>query len=228
MNDKASFQRVAGITALLSGPLAWLSLVVGLIGVEYDFEVFSDVNSLIAIGAEAAGLIRWSLLLNLFGAYLLLVPLLIFLWYEVRGERPLFADFYSLSGLIFLLLGAVGAAISASVWPKLINEYAQASAGQQEVLATIFRTVAGVTEEGIQSAIQNIPGAIWFLGIGSLLRDKRRALGTFALVLGLFMLLNGIGAVLQSETLSLVGLTGNLLLVPLWSIWFGIDLLRNR
>jgi hypothetical protein len=122
----------------------------------------------------------------------------------------------------------VGAAISASVWPKLINEYVGASAGQQEVLATIFRAVAGVTEEGIQSTIQNVPAAIWFLGIGSLLRQRRRGLGILAMVLGVFLLLNGIGSLFQIESLSLIGLTGNLLLVPIWAIWFGIDLLKKQ
>ncbi len=160
MDDKQSFQKVTAITTLLAGPLAWLSLVVGLIGVEYDFEVFSDVNSLIAIGSEAAELIRWSLLLNMIGSYLLLIPLLIFLRAWLKKDSPIFVDFYSLCGLLFLLLGAVGAAISASVWPKLINEFAGATASQQETLAIVFRTVAGVTEEGIQSSIQNFPAAI--------------------------------------------------------------------
>ena len=227
MNDRRSFQKVAAITTLLSGPLAWLGLIVGLMGVGYDFEVFSDVNSLIAVGSEAAGLIRWSLLLNMFGSYLLLMPLLLFLWAWLKEDSPLFVNFYTLSGLLFLLLGAVGAAISASVWPKLINEYVGASAGQQEVLAAIFRAVAGVTEEGIQSTIQNVPAAIWFLGMGSLLRQRRRGLGILALVLGVFLLLNGIGSLLQIESLSLLGLTGNLLLVPIWAIWFGVDLLKK-
>jgi hypothetical protein len=48
------------------------------------------------------------------------------------------------------------------------------------------------------------------------------------MVLGVFLLLNGIGSLLQIESLSLIGLTGNLLLVPIWAIWFGIDLLKKQ
>ena len=71
MNLDKSFQRWTGIFAILAGILALLSLIVGLAGVNYDFEVFSDTSSLIAAGTAAAGFIRWSYWLNMLGNYLL-------------------------------------------------------------------------------------------------------------------------------------------------------------
>lgn len=227
MNNTQSFQRLAAIAAILSAPLAWGSLFVGLSGVNYDFDVFSDANLLIKAGEGAAALIRWSLYMNLFGNYLLLLPLVIFLWYWFRSENQLHTSLYSVAGLIYVLLGAIGAAILAAVWPKLIAEYAQAAATQQETLLVVFKAVTGIAQDGIQGVVQNIPAALWFCGMGRLLISKRRGLGLFTVILGIFLLLNGLGSILNIEMLTLIGLTANVLLAPLWALWIGIDLLRR-
>lgn len=69
---------------------------------------------------------------------------------------------------------------------------------------------------------------IWFLGIGLLIRSERRMLGYFTVVLGFLLLLNGLGVLVEHDVLTLIGLTGNLLLAPLWALWLGITLLRWR
>ncbi len=43
MNDN-SFRKLAGICAILSGPLAILSIVVGLMTADFNFDVFSDMT----------------------------------------------------------------------------------------------------------------------------------------------------------------------------------------
>lgn len=227
-HDIRRFQRLAGLATVIAGPLSIVSLIVGLSGVGYDFEVFSDVSALIAAGDRAAGLIRWSFLLNLFANYLLLLPVAVLLWRWLRGRSPLFADFYTLCGLIFLLLGAASAAVSSAVWPLLIREYTGAAPTQQEALGLIFRAVSEATEGGLQSAVQNFPGAIWFWGMGALLRGVRRSLGWLSMTVGGFLAVNGVGALLLNESLSLLGLTGSLLLIPVWSVWLGIVLLREK
>lgn len=227
MAKSYNFQRLAAIAAILSGLLAWGSLVVGLSGVGYDFEVFSDANLLIQAGAEAATLVRWSLLMNLFGNYLLLTPLALFLWYWLRSEDPLYTTLYSVAGLIYILCGALGAGILAAMWPQIMTDHAQADGAQQETLLALFKTVTGIAQDGIQGPVQNVPAAIWFLGIGRLLISKRRAFAIFSIILGVFLLLNGIGAIFEIEMLTLIGLTANVLLAPLWALWIGITLLRG-
>ena len=227
MNNSNAFQRFAAIAAILSALLAWSSLVIGLSGVNYDFDVFSDATLLIKAGVEAAALIRWSLFMNLFGNYLLLVPLALFLWQWLRTENLLYTSLYTVAGLAYLLLGAMGAAILSAVWPKLMVDYATAGVAQQETLLTIFKAVTGIAQDGIQGVVQNIPAALWLWGIGRLLMPTRRALGLFTIILGLFLLLNGVGTILNIEILTLIGLTANVLLAPLWALLMGIDLLRR-
>lgn len=224
MKIENSFQRLTAVLAIVAGVAALLSLVVGLAGVDYDFEVFSDPSSLIAAGSSAAALVRWSYWLNMIGNYLFLIPLALLLYHWLGAENNLFAQLYSISGYTYMLLGAAGSAILAAAWPFLMEQYAlEANAA----LITDFQVVTAIAETGLHGVIQNFAGAVWFLGIGALLRQKRAALGIVAMVVGAFLLLNTLGNMFNIEALSLIGLTANILLGPIWSIWIGIDLLRK-
>jgi len=228
MSADRSFQRLTGILSILAGILALVSLAVGLAGVNYDFEVFSDTSSLIVSGSIAASYIRWSYWLNMLGNYLLLIPLALFLYAWLEPLNRPFAQLYSISGLIYLILGATGSAVLAAAWPYLIEQYDIVSAVQQGFLTMQFQVVNAIAEEGLHGVIQNLAGAIWFIGIGALMRSKRSLLGIFTIVIGLFLALNTIGNMFGVEVLSLVGLTANILLGPLWSIWLGILLVRLK
>ena len=228
MNSDSSFQRWVGSLAILAGILALLSLVIGLAGVEYDFEVFSDTSSLIAAGATAANFIKWSYWLNMLGNYLLLIPLALFLYGWLTAVKPAHAQLYTAGGLLYMALGAAGSAILAAAWPFLIEQFAAAGAAMQEFLIVEFQVVNAIAEEGLHGVIQNLAGAVWFLGIGSLLRTKWRGLGIGAMVIGAFLVLNTLGNAFNIEALSLIGLTANILLGPLWSIWIGVHLMQLK
>ena len=187
MNSEHTFQRWAGILALTAGILALLSLVVGLAGVDYDFDVFSDTSSLIAAGTTAAGFIRWSYWMNMVGNYLFLIPLALLLHQMLHQNGGLFSQLFTASGLLYMVLGAAGSAILAAAWPYLIEQYATAvSATQQETLVNNFELVNQIAEVGLHGVVQNFCGAVWFLGMGSLLRSKRNSLGIFAMIIGFF------------------------------------------
>ncbi len=227
MTDAVSFQRLAGVTAVLAAALAVASLFVGLVGVNYDFEAFSGAEAILSAGAASADYIRWSLILNLFGNYLLLTPAALFLWQWLRPRSPLFADFYTLSGLLFIFIGGIASGVLAAVWPDMITDYAAASASERDVLGTVFLNFTRAMENGLQGPIQNISAALWLLGMGALLMSERRVLGYLTVLFGFFMLLNSLGGLLNHETLSMIGFSGNFLLEPIWALWLGIDLLRN-
>ena len=223
-----SFQRWTGILAIVAGVLALLSLVIGLAGVNYDFEVFSDTSSLIAAGATAAGFIRWSYWLNMLGNYLLLIPLALFLYQWLQANHPAYTQLFTASGLLYLALGAAGSAILAAAWPFLIEQFETATAVQRDFLIIEFQVVNAIAEEGLHGVIQNIAGAVWFLGIGYWLRTQRQGLGILAMVVGGFLTLNTIGNMFTIEALSLLGLTANIVLGPVWSIWIGVLLSRQN
>ncbi|MEM7111469.1 MAG: hypothetical protein AAF614_03500 [Chloroflexota bacterium] len=225
MNTNSSFQRLTAVLAIIAGIAALLSLVVGLSGVDYDFEVFSDPSSLIAAGTTAAALVRWSYWLNMVGNYLFLIPLALFLYHWLGSKNNLFAQLYTISGYTYILLGAAGSAILAAAWPFLMEQYATTP---QADLITHFQVVTAIAETGLHGVIQNFAGAVWFLGMGSLLRQKRAALGIVAMVVGAFLVLNTLGNMFNIEALSLIGLTANILLGPIWTIWIGLALLKTN
>jgi hypothetical protein len=201
---------------------------VGLAGVNYDFEVFSDPSSLIASGAVAAVFIRWSFWLNMLGNYLLLIPLALLLHQWLKTVHDSYALLFTASGLLYLALGATGSAILAAAWPFLIEQYEIASVASQPFLVIQFQVVNAIAETGLHGVIQNFAGAVWFLGVGSLLRVKRRGIGIGAMVIGVFLVLNTLGNMFNIEALSLLGLTANILLGPLWSIWVGVLLVQLK
>src|SRR5438128_9519962 len=81
---------------------------------------------------------------------------------------------------------------------------------------------------GLWTVLASSLGGIWWLGIGLFLRREQPALGLFTVVLGIFVLLDALGRILNIQIIYTVGLAGVLLLIPMWSLWFGIDLLGSR
>jgi len=75
--------------------------------------------------------------------------------------------------------------------------------------------------------VQNVAGAAWVLGIGSLLRRHRPALGAAAIAVGAFLVVNAVGIMVDVEALRFIGLTGTVLLAPAWAIGMGTWLLRS-
>ncbi len=227
MKGVHAFQRMAGLTTILASLLAIASLWIGLAGLDYQLDAFSGAEAILGAGAAATPYIRWSQICNLFGNYLLLFPLALLLWRWLRPANPLFADFYTLAGLLFLAVGGIASAILVGAWPDMLIDFENAAGTDRAVIATEFVNITRSIENGLQGLVQNVPGAIWLLGMGGLLRRERPALGSLTLVFGLFMLVNSLGSLLDNATLSMIGFSGNFLILPPWALWIGIDLLRR-
>jgi hypothetical protein len=207
---------------VLAGILALLSLVVGLVGVDGDFETLSEEASVLAAGADVADYIRWSFWLNMLGNYLLVIPLALLLYgWLAADDRPA-ARLFTAGGCVYLLLGAAGSAILAEAWPQLMEKYAVADEAGRSVILADFELVNAIAGDGLHGIVQNVAGAVWLLGIGAMMRHRSRLLGLAAMAIGVFLVLNSIGNVLGIEALSLIGVTATVLLAPLWFITLGI------
>lgn len=221
------FARFAGVLALIAAPLSWLSLVIGLLAVQWDFDTFADSGRLLQVGEAAATLLRWSYWLSSFGSYLLLLPILIWLHHRLREGDELFARWYTLCGLGYLLLGGTGAAILAAVWPFLINA-SQVAAVPQDTLALLLEFSTELAEGGLQGLIQNVAGGVWWVGLGVHFWGERRLFSLLSATIGGALLLTALGGLLAVEALSALGLIATLLLVPIWSAWAGVMALRGE
>ncbi|MGD2047847.1 MAG: DUF4386 family protein [Chloroflexota bacterium] len=224
MNDENSFRRIAGITAIISAPLALAAVVVLTMAVEFNFELMSDQARLITLGARAAELFRLGEILGLFGYSLLLVPVVLYLWDWLKPRSPNLVTMYTVFGLAFIFIGAVGASLRAAVLPEMMSAYAQAASAQGQILSTIFQTVIDVIFGAI-GPLESLLSGLWLLGIGLVLRGERRGLGIIAVILGIAFLGTAFGDMLQVEPLSMLEMT--YFISPIWVLWLGIVIWRR-
>lgn len=221
------FRLMAAGSAVLSAPVAYLAEVLGVVAIDFDPTAFSEPSTIIALGTEGATLIWWGMRLNLFGYYLLVAPAVVFLWYWLRPKDPPLVTLLTVAGLAYVLSGALAATINAVIWPDLMTQYARAGPDQQAVIETVFSPHAMTTVVVLWGILNRTMAAVWWVGIGALLRSERRWLGLFTLGLGAISAIAALGNLLDVAPLVGLGTMGYLLLAPLWALWLGVDLWRR-
>jgi hypothetical protein len=228
MNNDASFQRLAAVTSLLAALLAFGSIGLQAVALGFNTDPFSSPTSILGIGGNGATLFRWGLILDIFGYYLLLAPLALLLWSRLKPKGMNLITLYTLCGLAYMLIGALGATTLAAISPPLIEGYGQVSAQQRQMYEVVFSGFLNAVYVGLWNLLESSLSGIWWLGIGLFLRREQPALGIFTTVLGISALLDALGRILNIQIIYTVGLAGMLLLIPIWTLWFGIDLFRSR
>lgn len=114
------------------------------------------------------------------------------------------------------------------MWPALIQQFASPSA-DRGAIRVAFMTATRIAEDGLQGAVQNVAGAVWWTTIGVRLRHlKHRKLAALTLVLGAASAVNALGSLLSADALTLPGLTLTVLLAPVWSVSVGVTVVRGR
>ena len=227
MNSHRSFQRFAALAAIISFPLTIGSIVLSGMALDFNMEAATNPALLLSVGADGANLSRWGMILDMLGYYLPLLPVALFLWRWLGSRDPDWVLFYTLCGLGYILIGAIGAVILAAVHPPLINAYAQASVEQRPALETVFSAVWNMVYGGMWNILGELLAGTWFLGIGLLLRSERRLFSIFSIILGSSALLDSLGMILGIEAIALLGVSIFVFLAPIWTLWIGIDLLRK-
>ena len=224
MESERKFRSVAAITAVFSAPLALGASLVLAQALEFNPEVMSNPARLIELGAQVAVTFRWVEFVGLFGYYLLLLPATLYLWYWLKPRDPRLVDLFSILGLGYIFIGAIGSAVLVSLAPPLMLAYPHVLESQQNAAQAVFQVVIDLGIAALFS-LSYILGGIWWLGIGMVLRAERRVLGGFTVLQGLVTLVYGVGVMLQIEALkALEALT---FLAPIWALWLGIVIWRN-
>jgi hypothetical protein len=219
-------RRTAAWLAILALPLAYANVGLALVAVDFDFAAFGDFEGgfrMIAGRPDGAGLVRWSMIADMLGFYLMLVPLALVLWDRLREKNRQLSTVSTLFGLGYLFFGAAGAAVLSVVLPDQLNAYAQTAVAERQVHQLMFLTFSSAIYDGVWGTLNPLLGGVWWVGIGAILRQERRALGWITIVLGIFMLLRDV----KIGPLELIGLSVYFVLAPIWAAWLGIDLLRK-
>ena len=228
MIDDRSFSRMAAIAAIASLPLAVGNLLAMLATVHFNLNGMSDPLVLLHAGWAASSLWRWSMILDIFGYYLPIVPLVLLLRSSHRRQSPNWIDLFALCLLAYCLLGAIGGAMLATALPTLIREYASASSASHQVsLQTVFTGYTDGIYRGLWNLLEEFLAGVGWIGFGLVLRTERRRLGLVTIVLGVACLVDSSGTALNTDVIASTGLTVYLVLAPVWACWMGISLLRQ-
>lgn len=220
------FRVVAGWCAILSAPLAFTCLYLFLRAMAFDVAALSDPSGVAALGASAAPALYWSMICDLFGYYLLLTPLTLYLRQGLRAQAPRWVDLATLGGFGYIFIGAIGAAILAVTVPPLLETHASLSTQEQSASALLIGTLLRLVQDGLWGLEGPLAGT-WWLVTGWLLRRERPLLGVVTMVLGAAMWASYGGALLGLNDLAGLGLLVYLVGAPLWALWSGVSILRR-
>jgi len=226
MKIESNYQRHVGLLSILSAILAFGSLVLSAVAVEFNLDTFSDPSGLLRFSQhhEAA---RWAMLLDMFGYYLLLLPAVLYL-HEWLSPRTPWANLLTCCGLAYVLIGAIGAGILAAVWPQQMQQYLVAGPQQQAELQAAIENITTLVYGGMWNILEVFLCGVWWIGMGLVLRSKFPSPGNVSILLGLACLLDSLGNMTGLKILAETGLNLYLILAIAWAAWMGVLIYQSR
>lgn len=220
MNNTLNYSKIVAVFSILAGVLSLGCLVTGAFAVDFNFDAFSAPVLALRYSSRHQ-LSRWFLLLDMFGYYLLLLPVLFYLHRQYKYSSP-WTSLFTFCGAAYILIGAIGAAILAAVWPELMKDYLLASGGEKESILKIFSIVTQMVATGMWNILETFLAAVWWTGMGILLFKERKWLGVFTILTGLSSLIDSAGNIMEYKLLAEAGLNAYLIFSIVWPVWMGI------
>ncbi len=228
MNNDHSFEKWAGIAAVVSAPVALASIVAPLPVVNFDMSVFTEPAGVLQRGAQVAGWLRASLLLDFFGYYLLIAPLILVLRRQLKRQAPDWARLFASCLQLYVVIGLAGAAVLAAVSPRLLAQYATVAGDRRFMVEGLYSLAWDTVYGGLWNILEVLVAGIGWLGFGLLMRRERPFAGVVTIVLGAACLIDAVGNIVGIKALSEPGLYIYLVLAPAWALGMGLKLLRQR
>jgi hypothetical protein len=219
-------QRLIGTLTILSGIIALGSMTVGLLAGDLNFEAFSNPVLLLDMTGNAPLLIKWFMLLDMFGYYLLLLPVIWFLHRQLSTKTS-WAALITSAGFAYVVIGAIGAAALAVAWPSFMIHYQDAAAANKEAYKAAFLLSNDLVVKGMWNTLEVWLAGVWWLGVG-IHATHSRSLKVTTITLGVGCLMDGLGEAIGSSAIAELGLNIYLLLAIVWAVWMGIGIVRKR
>jgi hypothetical protein len=227
MNNNYSLSKITGWVTLLSGIVALISYYLVAASVNFNFDFFSNPASIFTTQGVSSEMMRWSMITDVFGYYLMLLPV-VFYFKKWLSDKTLWSSLITFLGTTFIIMGALGATILATVWPYLLETYSTTSAQEQGNIVILFQTFSQVVAVGIWNLLDGITGGLWWLFIGFFLLKSSKSIAWLSILVGILMLLDSMGNIFTIKALSDYSLNIYLILAPVWAIIMGIAMLKNK
>jgi hypothetical protein len=220
-----NYRFAVGVISVLAGILAALCMYTGAEAVNYDFEAFANPVLTLKYAANHQQA-ECFLLLDMFGYYLLLLPLIFYVHQQYKFQSS-WTPLITFSGLAYVLIGSIGAAILTALWPELMRDYLTADETNKQFVAGLFKTSTLLVTQGLWNILEVIFASAWWIGLGALLYRENKWLGAMTLTTGLATLADAAGNIAGLKSLAEAGLNLYLVLGIVWPLMIGFSIIRK-
>ena len=219
-------KKVIAFISIVSGVLALGCLLIGLLATQFDQDAFANPVKLLDMPGVNVRQLRWFMLLDLFGYYLLLLPTIFFMHGKLKSKTA-WAPLLTSLGFGYVLIGAIGAAVLAVIWPSAIEHYRIATTATQEIYKAGFLFSIDFVVKGLWNYLEILLGGVWWLGVGYFI-IHHRGLKIMTFILGAACLVDGFGEIFEFPLMAEIGLNIYLILGIAWPVWVAISILKNK
>jgi hypothetical protein len=94
---------LAARITILAAAIYIISVVLLLVVMNFNFSSEAFSGTMISLGTRGVVMLRWAMIADVFGSYLLFTPLAIHLWACFNPKRPIHGSLYILCGLAYIL-----------------------------------------------------------------------------------------------------------------------------
>ena len=206
-------RRFVGGSAVFGGVMSLVSIAA--FTAAFGLQPDALVPDLAQLSPSEAELFRWGALTDMLGFYLAPIPIMLYL--RQQADSSLGASLGTSAGVIYAVVGAIGAVILASSVPALIIEGGDAA-------GALLSAIRDIVYVGLWQTLETIPLAVWMFFTAEQLR--RGWLKVLALVIAAGSAVAAAGRLFEIES-AVMALGPALALFPFWLLGVGWKLLRS-
>jgi hypothetical protein len=228
MEGLDSLRRIAAFCALLVGACVVGNLLLGLLAIDFKMEALQDPVLMLEVGAPGASLLYYSWVCDMLN-YLLTLPIVVYVWRAAEARQRDMASLHAIGGLVYAVVGSIGAVILAVMDPELVHRYATASAAQRESIRLLFQSIHTIVVYGMWPLLETLPLTVWLVGLGRWLRPSAPAVGMATYVLAVLVLISPLSYILRIDSLRGTVAILWVFVFPFWAFALGASLWKaNR
>jgi hypothetical protein len=226
MAENSHYKATVGFITILSGIVGFICFYLSAAAVNFNLEYFSNPELMFIPNGVHTGILRWSLIADLFGYYLLLLPALFYIHHWLQGKTP-WRNLITFCGMSYILIGSVGASVLSVTWTSFLTKFPVSTPEQQETIKLLFDTFSQMVYGGMWNLFDALTGGIWWIGIGIFICTVKRFLGWLTIILGVITLLDSFANILEIKVMAENALNLYLVLAPIWAIVLGVSILKS-
>ncbi|MXN78034.1 hypothetical protein GR157_25215 [Burkholderia sp. 4701] len=219
--------RFTAWNAIVGGLVAYATVGLSLAVTGGDIALVLQGASMLRLPAETRDLFRWWMLADMLGFYLPFIAIGGYFLHAFREELGALGNMVALAVGLYVMSGITGAVIQLATLHPLAHVYAGGDDAARVAAAAIWSAIANATQNGLWWV--EGPVVFFWTPIAARLLKQAGWRGTILLriVGGFFGLFFVFGFFPGLGKVSIACETVVVLILPLWMLWFGWQLLRR-